>query len=134
MSQENVEIMRRAWEAWLRGDMDALVSLWDPEVVWDLQHFQNWPESSYHGVKGVRQFLTEWLEVWGDYETDVDEILPAPDGRVVSLITHRAKGRQSGIPMILPMALIATFRNGKVIRFDAYDDRAGALEAAGLSE
>ena len=133
MSEENVESVRRAWEAYLRGDMDALVALWDPEVVWDLQHFRNWPESSYHGVDGVRRFLTEWLEVWGEYEVDVEETLAAPDGRVVSLITHRAKGSHSGIPMVLPMALIATLRNGKIIRFDAYEDRAEALEATGLS-
>jgi ketosteroid isomerase-like protein len=70
----------------------------------------------------------------GDYEADVEKLLPAPDGRVVSLITHRAKGRESGLPMHLPMALIATLRNGKIIRFDAYDDRAAALDAAGLHE
>jgi ketosteroid isomerase-like protein len=134
MSEENVEIMRRAREAWLRGDMDALVSLWDPEVVFDLQHFQNWPESSYHGVEGVRGFLTEWLEMWGDYEIHVDEILSAPDGRVVSLYTQRAKGGQSGIPMVLVMAQIVTLRNGKIIRFDSYDDQAQGLKAAGLRE
>jgi ketosteroid isomerase-like protein len=132
MSEENVELTHRAWGAWLRGDVDALVSLWDSEVVFDLQHFQNWPESSYHGVEGVRQFLTEWREMWGDFEIDVEEILPAPDGRVVSLFTQRGKGGQSGIPMVLPMAQIATLRNGKFIRLDNYDDRAKALEAAGL--
>jgi ketosteroid isomerase-like protein len=132
VSEENLQITRRGWEAYLRGDMDALASLWAPEVVWDLQHFRNWPESSYHGVDGVRQFVTEWLEVWGDYEVEVEELLPAPDGRVVSLITHRAKGRQSGLPMNLSMALTATLRNGKIIRFDTYDDRAEALDAAGL--
>jgi uncharacterized protein len=134
MSEENVKLLRRAWEAWRRGDMDAVVSLWDPEVVWDFQHFQNWPETSYHGVEGIRRFLAEWLEMWGDYEVDVNEILPAPDGRVVSLFTQRAKGGQSGLPMVLSMAQIVTLRNGKIIRFDNYDDQARALEAAGLSE
>ena len=133
MSEENAEIVRRGWEAWNAGDMEALISLWDPEVVWDLQHFRNWPESSYHGIEGVRRYLTEWREVWGPYEVDVDEILPAPDGRVVSLITHRAEGSHSGVPMLLPMALIATVRNGKIIRFDAYEDRTEALEVTGLS-
>ena len=134
MSEENVQIARRAWEAFQRGDMDAFVSFWDPEIVYDLQHFHNWPESSYHGVDGIRRFLTEWLEMWGEYEVDVEEVLAAPDGRVVSLFTHRAKGGQSGLPIVLPMAHIVTLRNGKVIRFDVYDDRAEALAAAGLRE
>jgi ketosteroid isomerase-like protein len=134
VSEANLEIVRRSWEAWLRGDLGALASLWDPEVVWDLQHFQDWPESSYQGVEGVRRFLTEWLEMWAEYEIEVEQIVPAPDGRVVSLYTTRAKGRQSGLPMVLPMALITTVRNGKVIRFDAYDDRAEALTVVGLRE
>lgn len=78
--------------------------------------------------------MTEWLEVWGDYEVGVDEILAAPDGRVVSLIWQRGKGRRSGLAMELEMAQIATVRDGKITRFDNYDDRVQALEAAGLSE
>jgi ketosteroid isomerase-like protein len=78
VSEENVQIIRRAWEAYLRGDMDALVSLWDPEVVWDLQHFRNWPESGYHGVDGVRQFLTEWLELWGTMRSTSTSSFPLP--------------------------------------------------------
>jgi ketosteroid isomerase-like protein len=35
MSQENVEIVRAAWEAWARADMEALFALYDPETVWD---------------------------------------------------------------------------------------------------
>ena len=44
-SQENVEVVRRGWDAWQRGDMDALVSIYAPDVVWDLSDFRNWPES-----------------------------------------------------------------------------------------
>ncbi len=95
MSQENVESIRRGWEAWLRGDIDALVSLWDPDVIWDTSHFREWPESSYYGVEGVRKFLTEWLEVWGEYKIDVEEVRSAPDGRVVSLFTHHGRGQQN---------------------------------------
>ena len=132
MSEDNLQIVRRAWQAYQRGDMEALVAFWDPEVVYDLQHFRTWPESSYRGVDGIRRFLTEWLEMWGEYEVDVEEILAAPHDRVVSLITHRAKGGKSGLPMVLPMAQIVTLRDGKMIRFDVYDDRSEALAAAGL--
>jgi hypothetical protein len=134
MSEENVEVIRRGWQAWLRGDMEALVAEWDPDVVWDTSHFRNWPESNYYGVEGIRKFLDEWLEVWGEYQIDVEEVLPATDGRVVSLFTHHGRGQQSGVPMELEMAQIATLREGRVIRFENYDDRAQALEAAGLSE
>ena len=134
MSEENVEIVRRGWEAWSRGDVDALAALWDPEIVWKTEHFHNWPESGYRGTEGIRQFLDEWLAVWGDYEISVHEVVAAPDGRVVSFFRHTGKGQQSGVPMELEMAQIATLRDGKMIELDNYDHPAEAREAAGLSE
>jgi ketosteroid isomerase-like protein len=134
MSQENVEIVREAWDAWLRGDMDSLLSCYDPEVVWNLTHFRDWPDNTYRGHQGVRRFLEEWLEVWDDYEAGVEEIRTAPDGRVVSLAWQRGRGRQSGLAMEIEYALIVTVRDGMILRLDNYDERSDALEAAGLSE
>jgi ketosteroid isomerase-like protein len=93
MTQANVEVVRRGWDAWLRGDLPGLFSNVDPEVVWDTSHFHDWPESAYHGIEGVERFLTEWLEVWADYEVEVEDIIAAPDGRVVSLLLQRGRGR-----------------------------------------
>ena len=98
MSQGNVDVIRRGWDAWFRGDLAALFSTFDPEVVWDTSQFHNWPESSYYGIEGVQRFLTEWLEVWDDYEVGVEEIVQAPDGRVVTLHWHRGVGRDSRVP------------------------------------
>ena len=134
MWEENLELIRRGWEAWIHGDIDALVALWDPDVIWSVEHFHEWPEGTYRGHEGIRNFLAEWLEVWGDYEITVDEVIAAPDGRIVSLIRHRGKGHGSGVPMELEMAQIATIRNGKIVHFDNYDRRAEALKAAGLAQ
>jgi ketosteroid isomerase-like protein len=134
MSQENVEAIRKGWDAWLRGDVPRLFALWDPEIVWDMTHFREWPEPTYRGREGVRRFLTEWLEVWDDYEVGVDEIIAAPDGRVVSLAWQRGKGRESGLAMEIKWAQVATLRDGKVLRIENYDDRSTALGATGLSE
>jgi ketosteroid isomerase-like protein len=88
----------------------------------------------YRGDEGVRRFLNEWLEVWDEYEVGVDEILAAPDGRIVSLAWQRGKGRRSGLPMEMEWAQITTMRDGKIIQMDNYDRRSQALEAAGLSD
>ncbi|MFN2617177.1 MAG: nuclear transport factor 2 family protein [Thermoleophilaceae bacterium] len=132
MARENVDVIRGGWDAWLRGDLPGLFGMFDPEIVWDNEHFRDWPEAAYHGIEGVERFLNEWLEVWDDYEVTVEEIIAAPDGRVVSMLRHRGKGRDSGIPMDLKMAQIATLHDGKVTRLDNYDDPAQALEDAGL--
>jgi ketosteroid isomerase-like protein len=78
--------------------------------------------------------LNEWLAVWDDYELRVDDVFAAPDGRAVSLIHQRGKGRESGLPLDMKSAQIATIRDGKVTRLENYDDRARALEAVGQRE
>ena len=132
MSQTNAEIIRQGWDAWVRGDLPGLFRNFDPDVVWDASHFRDWPESTYHGIEGVERFLTEWLEVWDDYRLDLEDVIAAPDGRVVSLFRHRGKGRDSGVPLEMPMAHIATLRDGKITHVDNYSDPAEALRAAGL--
>jgi ketosteroid isomerase-like protein len=134
MSQENVELVRRGYAAWLQGDLPGLFDLYDADIVWDTSHFRDWPESAYHGIAGVERFLNEWLAVWDDYEMRVDDVFAARDGRVVSLIHHQGKGRESGLALDMEMAQIATVCDGKITRLDNYDDRAQALEAAGLRE
>jgi ketosteroid isomerase-like protein len=134
MSEENVDVIRRGWEAWGRGDMSSIFEMWNPEIVWDMTNFRDWPESTYEGYEGVSRFLTEWLEVWDSYEVGVEKMLEAPDGRVVTLAWQRAKGKHSGLAMEMEWAQIATVRDGKISRIDNYDDRSKALEAAGLSE
>jgi ketosteroid isomerase-like protein len=134
MSRENIDVVGEAWDAWLRGDLPGLFRHFDPEIVWDTSHFRDWPEAAYHGIDGVERFLNEWLRVWDDYEVGVDDTLLAPDGRVVSLIWHRGRGRSSRLAMEMKMAQVATLRDGKVIRLDNYDDRSEALEATGLRE
>jgi len=135
MSQENVEVVRESWDAWSRGDVDNLFAdFWSRDIAWDMAHFREWPDRRYQGTEGVRRFLSEWLEVWTDYEAGVDEILAAPDGRVVTLAWQRGRGRESGLAMDMKWAQIATVSDGKIIRVENYDDRSRALEAAGLSE
>ena len=117
----------------MRGDLPGLFSLCDPDVVWDTSHYRDWPETAYHGRAGMERFLTEWLAVWDEYEVGVDDLLPAPDGRVVVLYWHRGKGRTSGLAMEDELAQIATVRGGKLTLLDIYDDRAEALAAVGLA-
>jgi len=134
MAPENVEVVRRAWDGWIRDRWEGLVPYLDGDVIWDTSHFHDWPESTYYGRKGVERFLTEWLDVWDDYEVEVEEILSAPDGRVVVVSRQRGKGRVSELDMEMRAGQINTVRDGKITRAENYEDPAEALEAAGLSE
>jgi len=134
MSRENIEIVRQGWDAWIRGDVREVARNWDPEVVLDMTHFRDWPEAEYHGKERVERFMHEWLDMWDDYEVGVEDVIAAPDDRVVSLYWHRGRGRDSGLPMEFRGAQVSTLREGKVTRSAFYDDRAEAFEAVGLRE
>ena len=134
MSQENVEIVRQGLDAWVRRDVPGLSRTWDPGIVLDMTHWRDWPEAEYHGRERVLSFMNEWLDMWDDYEVGVEDVIPAPDGRVVSFYWHRGRGRDSGLQMEFRGALVTTLRDGKVTRLAYYSDRAEALEAVGLQE
>jgi ketosteroid isomerase-like protein len=71
MSQENVEVVRRAYRAWSEGDFETLIQACDPGVELHL------PEGGLNvgirrGREAIRQFLQGLLEVWGDLSADPD--------------------------------------------------------------
>jgi ketosteroid isomerase-like protein len=135
MSAENVEVVRRAWNAWISGDLSALFAMFDPEVVWDTTNFVGWPEDDvYSGSEGVRRFFEAWLAGWESYEAGVDEILDVDDVRVLVLCWQRGIGPGSRVPVEMDFAQLCTLRRGRIWRMDAYSDRRSALQAAGLEE
>src|SRR5262245_25926097 len=95
MSQENVEIVWRALEAWGRGDRQAVVDLLDPEVEWSMP--ANIPDAGiYRGRDEVVQRLEEFLDAWEDLAVTVEELVDAGD-RVVAFVRYSGRGRESGI-------------------------------------
>ena len=133
MSAHNVELTRRAWEAWLRGDFAALFECFDPEIEWDTTTFGGWPEVGvYCGHDGVRRFFDEWLASWERFESGVDEYLDAGEDRVLVLAWQRAYGPGSHVPVEMEWAQLCTLRDGLVVHIAAYGDRNEALALVGL--
>lgn len=134
MSDENVALVRRACEAWLRGDFDAWFATLHPQVEWDTTHFEGWLEKAvYQGRDEVRRFLVDdWLASWDSYEAGIDELVDAGD-RVLVLWWQRMLGGKGGVPVALDSAQVVTVRDGKVTRIENYTDRDKALEAVGLA-
>jgi uncharacterized protein len=135
MSRENVEIVQRGWEAWMRGDIDAVFAQFDPAVEWDTTNYEGWPEDGvYRGHAGVRQFMEDWLASWDSYETGVEEYIDAGGDCVVVLCWQQAIGPGSDVQVRMEWTQICRLRDGLVLRLEAWSDRQKALEAAGLRE
>jgi len=62
MSQENVDIVRQAWEAYRRRDNEAALALYDPEIEFELRSEGRIDAGDYHGLEGVQEFFRNWDE------------------------------------------------------------------------
>jgi ketosteroid isomerase-like protein len=136
MSQENVEVVRAALDAWNRswrdGDPDPVLEMLDPDVVLDFSGYVLNPRV-LEGHEGYRQLLAEVAELWAEVTFEVEEVVPTDDG-VLTLVVRRARGRASGVAIESRVAQLFTLREGKITRMHAYSDREEALEAMGLRE
>jgi ketosteroid isomerase-like protein len=133
MSQENVELVRRANECLERRDWRGMTELVDPNV--ELHGTVGGLEEGkiLRGPSQISQaFDTEDDEVWAEHRIEPQEFIDAGD-RVVVL--HREYQRsKSGVELVLETASITDLREGRIIRIQGYMNPAEALEAAGLRE
>jgi ketosteroid isomerase-like protein len=138
MSQENVEIVRRVYDAAARRDTATVLALYDPEIEWDMTRRVGeglWGQGGlYRGHEGLRRWFREWSEGLDHIEYEAEELIAAGDDRVISEAYMRGRGRASGIEVGATIYAVWTFREGKVVRVVWFSRREEALEAAGLSE
>jgi ketosteroid isomerase-like protein len=133
MSEQNVEVIRRGYEHFgARGTL--LEEIVDPEFVWDMSPFRNWPErQTYEGIAGATEFLTDWLGAWEDWELEVEEMVDAGD-RVVVVARQRGTSKATGLPVEMHFAQVWTVRDGRQTRMEMYADPDEALRAVGLGD
>ncbi len=137
MSRENVEVVRRVYDAVARRDSGTVFALYDPEVEWDMSRGA-WREldeagAIHHGHEGLRDWFRKQYEVWEKWEDNPDELIDAGE-HVVSVVTSQSRGRMSGLEVESHHVAVWTIRKGKVVRVAWFRTREEALEAAGLSE
>jgi ketosteroid isomerase-like protein len=137
MSQENVEVVRRVYEAIARGDTAAVLAAYDPGVEWDFRGspFRDFLRGDvYHGHDGIRSFIHERTEdAWADIQDHLEELIDAGD-HVISVVTSRGRGLASGVEVERAHAGVWTLRSGMIVRVAWMSTRAEALEAVGLRE
>ena len=132
MSQENVELVRRRFEAFNRGDLAAMIELTDPDAVWWDRADDPWAGAPHRGRDACFQHLAEILED-ADLHAQPQEFIDAGD-RVVVGVRLVGRGRTSGVAFEEHEFHVFTLRGGKVTETREYRRRTEALEAAGLTE
>jgi ketosteroid isomerase-like protein len=130
MSQENVEIVRAAFDAWNRGDHDTLLGPWGEEAEFHPLRAQL-EGRAYHGRDGLRRFIVELAEDWEEVRFEVDEVREA-GGQLVGFGRFRARGKRAASSSTFRLAWSASCRTRRVVYSRFFSDPADALEAAGL--
>jgi ketosteroid isomerase-like protein len=132
MSEENVEVVRKLIDAVNRGDIEAVLETFDPDVTFEPLRAS--VQGTYRGHAGIREWLADTRESFAAFRLDVPDVRDLGDDRVLSIGSLHVRGQGSGAETEVPTAGLATLRNGKVVRLKDYGDRRNALEAAGLRE
>jgi ketosteroid isomerase-like protein len=130
---ENVEVVRRGYEAFNRGDIEGSLTTIHPEIEWNTYIVPGPGGGIYHGHDGVRQLWSDARNIFGDFRNEPERIIDVPPDRVVSFIRVCGIGKGSGIPVEARIAHLFTFRDGLAFRVRSYEDRDEALRAAGLN-
>ena len=135
MSRENVEIVVGVFENTNARNFPAVMDAYADDVVLALRFdLAIDAEGELVGKKAVGDWFGNWFRTFdADYHFEIDETRDWGD-QVLMVATHHGRGRVSGVPVAQQGAWIYTLRDGKVVRCDAYRDRAQALEAVGLRE
>jgi ketosteroid isomerase-like protein len=132
MSEENVEVVRKLFDYWERGEWASGRELYEDrcEVVFSTSWF---PDAGTYQVG--REALTAWIafiDAFEEFAVGVDRIIDAGE-QVAALVWLRGRGQSSGADVEADVGAVFTLWEGKITRWEM-TDRQKAVEAAGLSE
>lgn len=136
MSQasDNIERYREALDAWNRRDLVWILEQAAPDLEFHTAQIFPGIDPVYTGREGMVEFWTTFIEEpWALFRIDVEEIVPASEGRVLAILTFTGTERGSGTEVTLKYAHLATFRGDEVTRIDAFADWEDARAAAGIT-
>jgi ketosteroid isomerase-like protein len=113
------------------NDRDAGLAVCHPEI--EFRSMLDIGGRSYSGHAGIGEYYDDIEAAWAEWGVVVERVEEAADGRVVIVMTMRARGKGSGIEIEDRTAHIWTCRDGRLLSNELYREPEEALEALGLS-
>jgi ketosteroid isomerase-like protein len=132
MTNENVDLVRRAYQAYSEGDLASAGSAYSDDTVWDVTRFR--PDEGVHsGLDELTKYLGSWRATWTEHSFSLERAVDAGD-HVVAVIQESGRGKSSGAPVTIRYGQVITVRDGKITETVVYRDPEDAFEAAGLTD
>jgi ketosteroid isomerase-like protein len=133
MEPENLTVPRQFAEAFGDRDIERMLGLMHPEIEFTARR-SAFEGGAYRGHDGMRQWVSELLELAPDYWVNVGEVRAVGDDGFVLIGRQGGTAGEQQVPVEMPLALAGTLRDGLMFRVRAYADGEAALEASGLSD
>jgi ketosteroid isomerase-like protein len=128
MSQENVEVVRRSFEAFQRGGPDSMLDLFSDDVI----TYRAEPDgATFDGKAGFRDAAADWTEDFSEWQVLPQEFTDLGE-RVLVRVLQIAQGKSSGVRVEEDYWFLFELTGSKVSKLSFYSRRTEALEAAGL--
>ena len=109
----NVELARRAMDAWIAGDRETTLAMMADDVeVFVPSELAN--TGAFRGKEEFGRWIAEWDEAWANLDLEVRDVEPAGDRHVIASIHQHATGRGSGIPVEMEIAFLTDVREDKI--------------------
>ena len=133
MSEKNVEIVRRATEAYSRGDLDEALASWSANAVLDWSNSRGLEAAVVRGRDEIRAYMEQFLEAFEEVRIELEDVFEADEGVVIVENLAYFRGRD-GIEVTARSAWVITLQNGCQTSLTLYQSKADALKATGPSE
>jgi ketosteroid isomerase-like protein len=134
MPEESIGSLSRRWsQAFNERDIAALETLTSADFEFVPYLASLIETNTYRGHDGLRQYFEDAQAAWEEIQVRQAAVREVGDC-TISFGELRGKGRASGLEVNVPLAWVAKWDNGRVVRLKAYTDKTEALQAVGLTE
>jgi len=127
-TQENVQVVKDGYAAFMRGDVPGLLALLAEDVEWHIPGAGLPLAGTYRGHDGVANFFQKLVQ-----DVDILDFQPrefvAEGNRVLVTGSERAKVKATGRTAEIDWVMSFTVRNGKIISFREYTDTKAMADA-----
>jgi ketosteroid isomerase-like protein len=132
MSQENVDVVLRFYDAWARKELPGPLHLMDPDIEYVNPHGAIEP-GTRRGVVAFTRAVEKVFDAWEFWSGEPKQTKAAGD-RVAVVVHYRARGRGSGVEIEGRESALWTIREGKVVRYEWFHGTTDAFAALGREE
>src|SRR5687767_12541672 len=120
MSQENVEVVRRNYEAFAEGGIDGWLEHWSDDLDHRTLRAGIDDSGPVRGKEAMRAHIQDWMDTFDEFWFGPVELIDAGEETVVAVERFSGRAKLSGIETEQTCGVVFTIRDGKIARCREY--------------